>query len=198
MCINNSGKWIKLPPGNPKNPNVIASTPPPVVHTSCTILRYPQGNLKTCMIGSFASCLHYIGVHENKIDLSQKADAIMRNLGDIFKAQDFYNKFCHIVTHHCKDKYLLIRNKTFRFDQEEQEFDMPTLVVLVGNDHAPDHAITVYKRMIFDTSHETVLERCLQTLNWCCGPKGYKRIYRAYSLKEKNQKSKNTQITNTC
>ena len=188
MCINNSGKWIKLPPGNPKNPNVIASTPPPVVHTSCTILRYPQGNLKTCMIGSFASCLHYIGVHENKIDLSQKADAIMHNLGDIFKAQDFYNKFCHIVTHHCKDKYLLIRNKTFRFDQEEQEFDMPTLVVLVGNDHAPDHAITVYKHMIFDTSHETVLERCLQTLNWCCGPKGYKRIYRAYSLKEKNQK----------
>ena len=61
---------------------------------------------------------------------------------------------------------------------------MPTVVVLIGTDNLTDHAITVYKDMIFDMSTENVLSRCRQTLDWCC-PTGFQKIDRAYSLKEK-------------
>jgi len=184
-CICKPNEWIRVYAGHPKDPEVTAFATSPVIHTSSKALRYPQGNLKTCMIGSFASCLHYMDVHENKIGLSDKANAIMRNLGDIFKSENVFNKFFHIVTQQCKDRYKLVQNKTFSFDQEEELFNMPTLVVLFGHNNAMDHAITVYKNMIFDTSHDTIREQCRQTLDWCCAPNGLKKINCAYSLIEK-------------
>jgi len=78
----------------------------------------------------------------------------------------------------------LKQNKDFSFKQQEQSFDTPTVVVLMGSDKSKNHAITVYKDMIFDTSNEQILSRCQQTLDWC-SPTGFRRIERAYSFIKK-------------
>jgi len=155
-----------------------------VVHHSSTLIKYPQGQLQTCMIGSLASCLYYMGTAEKKTGMAEKADAIMKDHGLLSKTEKVFNSFFHIVNQNCKDLYKFLRNKEFSFDQEEQLFDMPTVVVLVGRDNSTDHVITVYKDMIFDTSTENVLSRCRQTLNWC-RLTGFQKIDHAYSLKEK-------------
>ncbi len=88
------------------------------------------------------------------------------------------------MTKNCKDQYELKRNKDFSFEQQEQSFDTPTVVVLMGSDKSKNHAITVYKDMIFDTPNEQILSRCQQTLDWC-SPTGFCRIECAYSFIKK-------------
>ena len=74
--------------------------------------------------------------------------------------------------------------QTIQFQSEERFFDSPTMVVLIGKDGSCDHAITIYKDMIFDTLHEKMLQRTSETLDWCCPPVGFQQIHRAYSLVE--------------
>jgi len=41
--------------------------------------------------------------------------------------------------------------------------------------------------MIFDASHDYILKRCRQTLDWSCAPSGYQNVYRSYTfMKETN------------
>jgi len=58
------------------------------------------------------------------------------------------------------------------------------MVLLIGKDGSCDHAITIYKDMIFDTSHSNILKRTPETLDWCCPALGFKQIHHAYSLME--------------
>jgi len=58
------------------------------------------------------------------------------------------------------------------------------MVVLIGKDGSCDHAITVYKDMIFDSSYGSILQRTSETLDWCCPPAGFQQIHHAYSLVE--------------
>ena len=185
--------WFKVPPGNPKlNASTVQSNVP-ILHPSGPLIRYPQGQLRTCMIGSFASCLYYMEETEGKTGMAEIADAIMKDHGLLSKDVLVFNKFYHIVTHYTKHQYDLFRNKEFSFEQEEELFNMPTIVVLVAKDNSTNHAITVYKDMIFDTSNEKVLSRCRQTLNWCCST-GFQKIARAYSFKEKPEHEKKQKI----
>jgi len=188
-CIGNHDTWLRVPPGNPKQYKSTMQSDVPVLHPCSLRIKYPQGQLRTCMIGSLASCLYYMGTAEKKTGMAEKADAIMKDHGLLSKTEKVFNSFFHIVNQNCKDLYKFLWNKEFSFDQEEQLFDMPTMVVLVGRDNSMDHAITVYKDMIFDTSTENVLSRCRQTLDWCC-PTGFQKIDRAYSLKEKPEHEK--------
>jgi len=71
---------------------------------------------------------------------------------------------------------------------------MPTLVILTGNDTTSNHAITVYKDMIFDSSHDNILKRCRETLDWCCGDLGFCKIYRAYTLHKNETTNKKQKI----
>ena len=136
------------------------------------------------MTGSFVSCLYYMGTAENNTEMAEYADAIMRDHGLLSKTVLMFNKFYHIVTEHCKDRYELKWNNDFSFEQQEQSFAMPTVVILMGSDKSKNHAITVYKDMIFDMSNEKILSRCQQTLDWCC-PTGFQKIDCAYSFIEK-------------
>jgi len=70
---------------------------------------------------------------------------------------------------------------------------MPTIVVLVAKNNSTNHAITVYKDMIFDMSNEKVLSRCRQTLDWCCST-GFQKNACAYSFKEKPEHEKKQKI----
>jgi len=74
-------------------------------------------------------------------------------------------------------------NKDFSFEQQEQSFNMPTMVVLMARDNSKNYASTDYKNIIFDTSNEKILSRCQQTLDWCC-PTGFQKIDHAYLLTE--------------
>ena len=121
---------------------------------------------------------------------------IHNEAGEFHISSLFYENFANIVTNACKPKYTIFRNKKFHFNQDEHLFDIPTMVVLVGKDGSCDHAISVYKDMIFDTSHEKILRRNSETLDWCCPPLGFQQILRAYSLMEirninKRKKQKN-------
>jgi len=152
--------WFKVPPGNPKlNPSTIQSNVP-ILHHLGALIRYLQGQLQTCMIGSFTSCLYYMGETEGKPGMAEKVEALMKDHGLLSKTKLVFNRFYHIVTHYCKDEYDLFQNKEFSFKQEEQLFDMPTVIVLIGRNNSTNHAITVYKDMIFDMTTENILSKC--------------------------------------
>jgi len=93
-----------------------------------------------------------------------------------------------------KNDYTVIRDKKYNFDQDEELFNMPTLVILTGNDTRSNHAITVYKDMIFDSSHGNILKRCRETLDWCCGDLGFCKIDRAYTLHKNETTNKKQKI----
>jgi len=102
-CIRNCNTWFKVPPQNPKlDPSTMQSNVP-TLHHSGTLIRYPQGQPQTCMIQSFASCLYYIGKTEEKTGMAEKVEAIMKDHGSLSKTNFVFNRFYHIVTHHCKD-----------------------------------------------------------------------------------------------
>jgi len=66
------------------------------------------------------------------------------------------------------------------------------MVVLVGRDGSCDHVITIYKDMIFDTSHGNIIKRNSETLDWCCPPLGFQQIHHAYSLMRIQNSNKRT------
>jgi len=164
QCIKKPGTWFKVPPGSPKYHDSTTSGILPIIDPSGTQISFSQGSLRMCLIGSFASYLEYMGLVENKPGLSEKAHAIMRNLDLLFKVEDIYNKFHHIVTHQLKDNYMFIQNKKFSFQQEDSFFDMPTICVLVGNDNARDHVITVYKK--WSLIHPMILSSHGVKIHW--------------------------------
>jgi len=50
------------------------------------------------MTGSFVSCLYYMGTAENKTEMAEYADEIMRDHGLLLKTDRVFNRFYHIVT----------------------------------------------------------------------------------------------------
>jgi len=171
------GIWNKVIPGCPKNHEMESNSLGPTIHPSHLKVKFPQANLQTCMLSSFASCLHCKG-------MKTEAAYIMKHAGEFHISSLFYENFTKIVTNACKPKYTIFRNKKFHFNQDEHLFDIPTMVVLVGKDGSCDHAILVYKDMIFDTSHGKIFKRNSETLDWCCPPLGFQQIHCAYSLME--------------
>jgi len=119
-----------------------------------------------------------------------EAEYIMKHAGEFHISSMFYQNYSNTVANACKPKYTLFWNKQFYFNQDEHLFDIPTMVVLIGKDGSCDHAISVYKDMIFDTSHGKILKRNSETLDWCCPPMGFQQIFRAYSLMEIRNKNK--------
>jgi len=67
---------------------------------------------------------------------------------------------------------------------------MPTMVVLEGKDGSYDHAVTIHGTMIFDAPHNTILQRCKETLDWCCLPLGFQKVHCAYTLTRLNNPNK--------
>jgi len=175
------GKWKTIPPGCPKEKESRVYVDRPVLHVKKTKIKYPQGNLRNCMICSFASGLYYYG-------LKSEADTILRCAGDLYRTKEIFSSFHNIVAQACKG-YNLVRSKKFTFfDQDEEMFDNLTLVILKENNGSCHHAVTVYKNMIFDASHDYILKRCRKTLDWSCAPSGYQNVYRSYTfMKERNQ-----------
>jgi len=179
----NPGRWHKVPPGLPKD-HVSSITPmtAPILHYTKQKLKYTQGNLHLCMLASFSSCLHHMG-------MIKEAQNLMRSVAELEAAQEIYSAFHNIVARVCKP-FTLIRDKNFNFDQAEDHFTMPTMVVLEGKDGSCDHAITVHGTMIFDSSHTTILQMCKETLDWCCPPLGFQKVHCAYTLKRENNPNK--------
>jgi hypothetical protein len=188
------GKWHVIKPGKAKE--CIEEERLPSLYVGTTELKYPQGNIRNCMVGSFASCLDYIGkMEQNKYPrMVQAGENMIKLLGEIYFASEPYREFARMVIQATNAQYTVIRSKQYNFDQDERLFDMPTLVILTGNDNASDHAIAVYQGMIFDSSHHSILKRCRKTLDWCCGREGFKKIHRAYTLTKVENRNKRQKV----
>ena len=152
----------------------------PVLHPRKCKVKYPQGNLCNCMICSFASCLYYYG-------FKSEADTIIRCAGDLYQTNKIFSSLHNVVAKVCKG-YNLVQSKNFSFfDQDKALFENPTLVMLKEKNGSCHHAVTVYKNMIFDMSHDYILKRCQQTLDWTCAPSGFQSVYQSYTfVKETN------------
>ena len=138
----NPGRWHKVIPGLPKDHvSTVSPITAPILHYTNQKLKYTQGNLHLCMLASFSSCLHHMG-------MTKEAENMMRSVADFEAAHEVYNAFHNIVAKACKP-FTLIQNKNFHFDQAEDHFNMPTMVVLEGKDGSCDHAVTVHGTMIF-------------------------------------------------
>jgi len=123
----------------------------------------------------------------------KEAENVMRSVGDFEAAEEMYDAFHNIVVKAC-NPFTVICDNNFNFDQVKDHFNMPTMVVLEGKDGSCDHAITVHGTMIFDSSHNTILQRCKKMLDWCCPTLGFQKVHHAYTLTRLNNPNKKQKI----
>jgi len=182
--VGSPNKWHKIIPGRARDPDRQSS---PILYATPLHIQYPQGNLHTCMVSSFASCLYHYG-------LKKASERLIHRIGQLYVMPTLYNEFQKIVMQATNNEFSVIRDKRYNFDQDEELFNMPTLVILTGNDGTSNHAISVYKDMIFDSSHNKILKRCRENLDWCCGDMGFQKIDHAYTLREEEDSNKKQKI----
>jgi hypothetical protein len=70
---------------------------------------------------------------------------------------------------------------------------MPIVIQLRGNDGLETHAITIFRKNIYDSSSQYILKNSMETIEWCCGVYGYNRTLRTYILRIENVKQSATQ-----
>jgi len=97
---NRQGIWNKVVPGYPKNHETNSMSLHPSIHLSNLKVKFPQANLQTCMLSSFASCLYFKG-------MTIEAEYIMKHADEFHISSMFYQNFFNIVANACKPKYTL-------------------------------------------------------------------------------------------
>jgi hypothetical protein len=167
------GKFLKVQVGDP---SYIVGSPPAHFHET---IQYRQHGL-TCLASSFASVLHLAGEEQAAMALHQK---ILK--GQLDKgANDLLAEFVNAVNtlHICRNP-----NEVPMLMHKQCPYDIfngpsPAAVVLRSADNGIEHAVSIYRNFIVDSSWPYALPRTKETLDWCCLPSQYLSPFKVYVL----------------
>jgi hypothetical protein len=173
----NKPKFFNVPPGAPRtmgdhkmlNPNY-----PKVA--------YMQLGRGTCLFSSFASALHYVGLHEPAKEVAEQA-VIWSTDETIFNWQGLLQ----LVQSSC---HWLVPRRLHKasFDILKDQSEYPTVLQLQATDGGTQHAVTVVGGLVFDSNCERALPLSLKTLDYCCSTDdkdgNYHGIYHGYRFSE--------------
>jgi hypothetical protein len=155
-CKNGANCHILIPAGNNvQHDQHRAHTSP----SSPSIAVRQVQNQDSCIMASLASALTYFGDVEASEEIERNIANSLKTYRRLQFAADLLRtrKFHYVPRKVSKDFNILL-----------DVFPYPTLCVLLGDDGATNHAITVVGTWIFDGNLEKALPLTQESLNWCC------------------------------
>ena len=163
MNRKNNSRWQKVPAGNPSVGRIINNGKSNI---DIPVL-YNQGEKHYCVMGSLKACLGYIGDADGAALITED---IMRDcyLSQINNKKPLYyaSQFMQQKLGYCPSKHV---NIPLTFNPVDQCLnDNITVCVLINSLGGTQHAITIYRKMIFDSSKDYVMELSSESLNKCC------------------------------
>jgi hypothetical protein len=171
----NKKKWVPIPAGSSRD--VSAGLPTDLIDFVRSIKSvYQQGAGDTCLIHSFCSALHYVGMVDEACKLERYAkdyeslpcDAQVRKLVGHVKMK--------IPTAYIREIETTMKAKSAcKIDVYCPDDNSINVVVLQTTDGAADHAITTVKLgtggpIVFDSNDSFAMKLNMKTLNHCSGP----------------------------
>ena len=157
-------KFLQIPVGNSsfsineeKNESLKIGSP----------ILYQQKQNHYCVMGSLKACLSFIGDSDAVSDIDD--DAMKQcYLAQINNKKPLYflSQFMQQKLRYASGKHV---NKPLKFDPlTECIMDHITVCVLINNIGGKNHAVTIYKNLIFDSSQCYSLELSQKSLDACC------------------------------
>ena len=153
------GAFIKIPPGDDHQHKCITAGWSP---TDAPPIHYMQKEgHKTCLVDSFASALHYLGIKQIASELFQAKKKIIDK-------PDTWDRFQACLE--SKAPLALKCNLLSMSDWKLTDLKETDLVAasLRGSDGKIDHAITIYGSWIFDSNFTHAMPLNQDSLDLCC------------------------------
>ncbi len=173
-------KWFPVPVGNSRP--VDEKAPANLLVTKVPI-RYQQLDRNHCLLLGVASCLDYCGETEAGVKFSHQAmqcENLTRDLA-IKKLKDAMLQFLPCIGDCTIFNVRNAKKRTIKKlsieDLITRKTRFPTVILLLGNDGAYNHAVVVIDDIVFDSTQEFALKLCRESLDWICGDKGMASIY---------------------
>ncbi len=173
-------QWFPVPVGNSRP--VDEKAPANLLVTKVPI-RYQQLDRDHCLLLGVASCLDYCGETEAAVKFSHQAtqcENLTRDLA-IKKLKDAMLQFLPCIGDCTIFNVRNAKKRTIKKlsieDLITRKTRFPTVILLLGNDGAYNHAVVVIDDIVFDSTQEFALKLCRESLDWICGDKGMASIY---------------------
>jgi hypothetical protein len=188
-ACNKKNEFFHVPPGAPRTDDghvLIDDTYPAV--------EYRQRNDATCLFCSFASALHFLGLHETAAIIAAFASEFS---ADTAKGWYNWDALLQIMHEHC---CWLVPMKIYgsKFDIFEDCDMFPKLVSLEASDGGTQHAITIVGNLIFDANCSRALKLTEAALDHCCSTDSraatYVRVHKGYRFVEQSRSRKRKRL----
>ena len=172
--------WFPVPVGNSRPTDDKA---PGKLLVTKILIRYQQFDRNLCLLMGVASCLHYCGLKEVAVTLSNEAMQfanLSRDLG-ITKLKETMLKVvpcigdCTIFNVRNAKKRTIKKLSIEDLITEKTRF--PTIIIPLAKDGSINHAVVVIDDIIFDSTQAFALKLCRESLDWVCGEKGIASIH---------------------
>ena len=171
-------KFFHIPPGAPRT-----TIDSPILDERYPLAIYKQNSDATCLFSSFASALHYVGLHRTAEAIGKAATIYS---ADTEAGIENWNALTKIMSEECG--WLQPRKVHVHEDILNDVYEFPTVVSLEAVDGGTQHAITVVGKLVFDSNCARALPLTKETLDYCCSSnsmKGYyHRVYKGYRFEE--------------
>ena len=177
-CQDKPNKWVKLPPGNAREPTDPAGCAADVglqaaadratlqgagssVRGDPTVA-YRQGRKNSCVFSSAASALFHLGETEAARVVAAHIPASLKHNDPMALLHDVLN------SKKVSTVEVVCRFKRGRLDLLSAESPDPTTVQLLGEDEGTGHAVTIVGPWIFDATLPHALPLSRASLDECC------------------------------
>jgi hypothetical protein len=177
--------FIHIPPGQAKCESE-ASAPVQTARCQQLLIRYPQGDLPTCVFSGFASALWAVGLEGMAMLVKAAVPVTVNDPSVLAQLAQLISSSPGWLSPH-KIKHALM------FDLLSADLTAAlAVVILKASDGTTSHAITVHDNIIFDSNERTAIPLCQDNLNYLCSTTmrqaTFKGIIAGYVYHEHGQK----------
>ena len=145
LSKNKNAKWISVPPGADKH----HENAPEHLQTGPEVKYRQSKGERYCLVYSFASALHHIGLHHFASLIYQAADKIVEK-------HDTFILFSKYLQQ--KSKYMIHQKLKKKWNiLENGENDLVIVSIKSSSNGKEDHCVTLFGKWIFDSNFKKAL-----------------------------------------
>ena len=156
LCKSKSKRWVAIPPGDAKTHENV----PDHLQSGPTIKYRQTMEERYCLVYSFASALHHIGLHQIASETYQAANHIVEK-------HNTFHLFSLYMKSKAKQLFMQKLKRTKWNILENGDKDL-VIVSIRSRDGKEDHCVTLFGKWIFDSNFPKALPLCMEALDLCC------------------------------
>ena len=153
-------RYLPIPVGSSRSS--VLPFVPNLQHANAPKIKYQQGDHDTCVFSSLASALYYTGISKLKElanDIHQRSKKISGGINSLPLLRKIVEE---------RASWLACNKVKGNFNWEK---DLNANMILVGvmqdSEGSCQHAVTIYKRWVFDSNEKVALPLCRESLDCC-------------------------------